>query len=109
MATTWYFRNTNAAAGPTGKASTDTDSWPASPADKNTPKDMTAASGAGQTSAAGVWTNATRPLYGMFRVFVGPALAAQSLTGGQAGYKVAVGIQESAATMNLYFRMFAYV
>jgi len=107
--TQWYFRNTNATTGPTAKASTDTDSFPSVPADKNTPKDMTVAIGTAQTSVAGVYSTSTTPLYTMARIFVGPALAAQTLTGGQAGYKCGIAIKESSLSMNLYARWFVYV
>jgi hypothetical protein len=103
----WYFRNTNASTGPTAKASTDTDSFPSVPADKNTPKDMIATKGSAQTSVAGAYVAAN--LYTMARIFVGPALAAQTLTGGQAGYKVGVGTKESSTSMNKYQRTFVYV
>jgi hypothetical protein len=45
----------------------------------------------------------------MVRIFVGPALAAQTLTGGQAGYKIGVGTKESSTSMNKYQRTFVYV
>ena len=109
MPTTWYYRNTNAPAGPTGKASPDTDSFPTVPADKNTPKDMTVAKGTAQTSQAGAYSTSTTPLYTLARIFVGSALAAQTLTGGQAGYKSGIAIKESNAQMNLYHRTFVYV
>jgi len=105
----WYFRNTNAPTGPSGKASPDTDSFPAVPADKNTPKDMTLAKGTAQASVAGAYTTTTSPVYTMARMFVGPALVPQVLTGGQAGYQVGIGIQENNAAMNLYHRTFVYV
>ena len=105
--TTWYFRNVNASVGPTAKASTDTDSFPTVPADKNTPKVMYGTKGAAQTSVAGAYVAAT--LKTMVRIFVGPALAAQTLTGSQAGYKVATTIKESSTSMNLYHRAFVYV
>jgi hypothetical protein len=103
----WYFRDTNASTGPTAKASTDTDSFPSVPAGKNTPKDMSATKGTAQTSVAGAYVAAN--LYTMVRIFVGPALYAQTLTGGQAGYKVAVGTQESSTSMNKYQRTFVYI
>lgn len=109
MATTWYFRDINATTGPTATASTDTDSFSSTPADKNTPKDMSPISGAAQTSVAGVYNTASTPLYTMVRIFVGPALQAQTLTGAQANYQVGLAIQESAAQMNLYDRCFVYV
>ena len=107
MPITWYFRNTNASTGPTGELSTDTDSFPSVPSDKNTPKDMVLTKGSAQTSVAGAYVAAT--LKTMVRLFVGPALAAQTLTGSQAGYKVAVGAKESSTSMNLYMRTFVYV
>jgi hypothetical protein len=107
MPTTWYFRNTNAPAGPTGELSTDTDSFPAVPADKNTPKDMIATKGTGQVEVLGAYIAASK--YTMARLFVGPALAAQTLTGGQAGYKVGTGSKESATSANKYQRTFVYV
>lgn len=107
--TTWYFRNVNASVGPTAKASTDTDSFPTVPADKNTPKVMFVTKGSAQTSVAGAYSTSTTPLYTMARIFVGPALSAQTLTGGQAGYKVATAIKESNTLMNLFHRVFVYV
>jgi len=105
--TTWYFRNVNASVGPTAKASTDTDSFPTVPADKNTPQVMYGTKGAAQTSVAGAYVAAT--LKTMVRIFVGPALATQTLTGSQAGYKIATTIKESSTSMNLYHRAFVYV
>jgi len=105
----WYFRNTNAPTGPTAKASTDTDSFPTVPADKNTPKDANATKGTAQTSVTGSYSTSTTPLYTLARIFVGPALAAQTLTGSQTGYKVATGTKESSLSMNLYMRTFVYV
>jgi len=107
MPTTWYFRNTNAPAGPTGELSTDTDSFPTVPSDKNTPKDMIATKGTGQVEVLGAYIAASK--YTMARLFVGPALAAQTLTGGQAGYKVGTGSKESATSANKYQRTFVYV
>src|SRR3972149_179939 len=109
MTTTYYFRSSNASTGPTGKASTDTDSFTSVPSDKNTPKDMTATAGTLETSQAGAYSSASSPLYTMYRVWVGPALAAQTLTGSQAGYACAVGIKESSTNMNLFARWFVYV
>lgn len=109
MVSKWYFRDTNAATGPTAKASTDTDSFPLVPADKNTPKDMTAAKGAAQVTVSGSYSTASTPLYAMWRLMVGPALAAQTLTGGQANFIIGVAMRESNAAMNLYFRAFVYV
>ncbi len=106
MATTWYFRDTNASVGPTAKAAIDTDDFPSVPSDKNTPKDMTVASGSGQTSIVGAYVNTG---HAMARIFVGPALATQTLIGGQSGYQVAIGIKESSAQMNLTFGIFVYL
>lgn len=109
MPTTYYFHNTNAATGPTAKASTDTDSFPLSPADKNTPKDMDKNVGASVQNAQLVANSASSPLYGMIRIFVGPALqAGQAITVGQA-VSLNIGISESNAQMNLFARVFAYV
>jgi hypothetical protein len=109
MPTTWYFRNTNASTGPTGKASTDTDNFPAVPADKNTPKDMIATKGSGQVSIAGAYNNAGAAKKSFMRIFVSPALAAQTITGGQANFKIAIAIRESNALMDLKARAFVYV
>src|SRR3989304_3304775 len=108
MATKWYFRDTNAAAGPTAKASTDTDSFTSVPADKNTAKDMTVAKGTAQTSVAGAYTTTATPRYTMIRMFVSPPLAAQTLTASDT-YTIGVGQRESNANMNLYFRFFVYI
>src|SRR3990172_4188738 len=108
MATKWYFRDTNAAAGPTAKASTDTDSFTSVPADKNTAKDMTVAKGTAQTSVAGAYTTTATPRYTMIRMFVSPPLAAQTLNASDT-YTIGVGQRESNAQMNLYFRFFVYV
>ena len=109
MATRWYFRSTTSAVGPTAKASGDTDYFTSVPADKNTPKTMTSDIGAGQTSSTGNYNNAGSARMTMYRMWVSPPLAAQTLTGGQANYKMAVGYQESSALMNLYMRWFVYV
>lgn len=109
MPTTYYFHDTNAPTGPTAKASTDTDSFPLSPADKNTPKDMDKLVGASVKTAALVANSASSPLYGMIRIFVGPALqAGQAITAGQA-VGLNIGISESNAQMNLFARVFAYI
>jgi hypothetical protein len=108
MATTWYFRDTNAAAGPTAKQSIRIDNFPLVPSDKNTPKDMTAASGSGQVTLANIY-NTPNVQYAMQRIFVSPPLAAQTLTGNQAGYKVAVAFRESATAMNLLFHSLPYI
>src|SRR3972149_6914660 len=108
MATKWYFRDTNAAAGPTAKASTDTDSFTSVPADKNTAKDMTVAKGTAQTSVAGAYTKTATPKYTMIRMFVSPPLAAQTLTASDT-YTIGVGQREFSPQMNLYFRFFVYV
>lgn len=108
MATTYYFRSSDASAGPTGKASTRTDGFPTVPSDKNTAKDMTTAAGTLETSQVGAY-NSAGAAYTLARIFVGPALAAQTLTGGQAGYQVGIGIKESSTSMNLYHDTFVYV
>ena len=108
MATKWYFRNTNAPVGPTGKASTDTDSFSTVPTNKNTAKDMTWAKGAAQTSIAGAYKTASSPLYTLMRIFVSPPLAAQSLTASDT-ITIGVGTLESNIYMNLYNRFFVYV
>ena len=105
----WYLRDSNASTGPTAKASTDTDDFPSVPSDKNTAKDMTAAKGSAQVSVTGNYNNAGVAKKTFCRIFVGPALAAQTLTGGQANYKVGVAIKESNALMNLVHRTFVYV
>lgn len=105
----WYLRNSNASTGPTGKASTDTDDFPSVPSDKNTAKDMTPAKGSAQVSVTGNYNNAGVAKKTFCRIFVGPALAAQTLTGGQANYKVGVAIKESNGLMNLVHRVFVYV
>ncbi len=111
MATTWYFRDINAPVGPTGKASTDTDTWPAVPSDKNTAKAMSPSPGTAEHNdgANQYPSTTTSARYSLGRIFVGPPLAAQTLTGSQAGFVVACGIFESSASMNLYNRIFAYV
>jgi len=109
MATKWYLRSSAAAAGPTGELSTDTDSFSTVPTSKNTPLDMTVAKGAAQTSVAGVYNSGATPLYSMMRMFVSPALAAQTLTGGAANYTFAMAGTESNTNMNLYPRYFMYV
>src|SRR3990170_749986 len=70
---------------------------------------MTVAKGTAQTSQAGAYSTSTTPLYTLARIFVGSALATQTLTGGQAGYKSGIAIKESDAQMNLYHRTFVYV
>jgi len=105
----WYLRNSNASTGPTGKASTDTDDFPSVPSDKTTAKDMAAGKGSAQVSVTGNYNNAGVAKKTFCRIFVGPALAAQTLTGAQANYKVGVAIKESNALMNLVHRTFVYV
>jgi len=104
-----YFRNTNAVTGPTGEVSPDSDYFPGTPGDKNTPKDMTTAKGTAQTSVSGAYNNAGANRMTMCRIFVGPPLGAQTLTGGQANYKVGLGIRESSNSMDLYGRVFVYI
>jgi len=108
MATTWYFRNTNETTGPTSKASPDTDAFPSVPSDKNTPKQMLSVKGTGQTSVSGAYAT-TANCYTLARIFVSPPLAAQTLTGGQTGYKIGIAIKESNTSMNLYHRAFVYI
>lgn len=108
MATKWYFRDTNASTGPTGELSTDTDNFTSVPADKNTPKDMSATIGAGQTSSAGLYNNAGATKLTMVRMFVSPALAAQTLSGGLT-YTIGFGRKESNTSMNMFLRYFVYV
>ena len=108
MATKWYFRSSEAAAGPTAKASTDTDDFEAVPSDKNTALDMTVAKGSAQTSVAGAYTTGSNSLT-LARIFASPALAAQTLTGEQANFKIAIAGTESSPQMNLYLRAFAYI
>ncbi len=110
MVTRLYFRSSNAAAGPTAKASTDADNWSGTPSDKNTCKNMTFAKASSQISVAASPLNSpSTPLYCFHRMFASPALKAQTLTGGQANYTCAIGAEESATNMNLYMRMFVYV
>lgn len=109
MPTTYYFHETNATTGPTAKESTDTDSFPLSPADKNTPKNMDKNVGSLVASAALVANSASSPLYGMVRIFVGPALqAGQAITAGQA-VSLNIAVSESNAQMNHFARVFAYI
>lgn len=108
MATKWYLRNTNASVGPTATASTDTDSFPATPANKNTPKDMSATIGAAQTSVSGAYASTVSPSYTMERIFVGPALAAQTLTA-SGTYTIGIAQEESDNAMHLFPRCFVYV
>ena len=111
MATTWYFRDTNASAGPTGTLNTtDSDYFPSVPSDKNTPKDMNATLGSGQTSTGGSYNNAGSARKTLARIFVGPALAgSQTLTGGQSGYSIGVGYMEGNAQQNLLMRYLVYL
>ena len=108
MATKRYFRSSEAAAGPSGKASTDTDAFPSVPADKNTPLDMTADKGSSQVSVSGAYTTGANSKT-LARIFVDAPLAAQTLTGGQANFKIAIAGKESNNNMNLYKRVFAYI
>jgi hypothetical protein len=111
MATTWYFHDTNASVGPSAKASTDTDTWPSVPADKNTPKNMDGNAGSAEANDGSNQfpSTTTSARYALGRIFVGPPLQAQTLTGSQAGYRIGHGIYESNGQMNLYARWFVYV
>ena len=108
MTTKWYFRSSAASVGPTGEVSTDTDSFPTVPTNKNTPLDMTREIGAAQVGVAGLYNTASSPLYAMIRMFVSPELAAQTLTAG-ATYTIGFGRAESSAQMNMFLRFFIYV
>jgi len=99
----------NAPAGPSAKASTDTDSFSSVPSDKNTAKYMFVTKGIAETSNGGAYSCASSPLYTMYRIWVSPPLAAQTITGSQANYYFAIGETESNAQMNLYMRWFCYV
>ena len=106
--TKYYARSSSAAAGPTGEVSTDTDNFTTVPTSKNTPLDMSTSKGSSQVSVTGVY-NTAGASYAMVRMFVGPALEAQTLTASAANYTFAVGNQESNGNMNLYPRFFMYV
>lgn len=108
--TTWYFHSSDVEAGPTAEASTDIDSFTSSPSDKNTAKAMNTTIGTAQTSVGGSYNQVNGGTeYSMLRIFVGPSLAAQTLTGSQANYKVALDGKESSTQMNQYWRIFIYV
>lgn len=109
MATRLYFRSSTSAVGPTAKASSDTDYFGSVPSDKNTPKEMTLAKGAAQTSSTGNYNNGGSNRMTLYRIWVSPALAAQTLTGGQANYYLAAGYKESSGNMNMALRWFVYV
>lgn len=109
MATTWYFHEAAPGAGPTTKASTDTDSFSSSPSDKDTMRSMDANVGSSQTTGATVASSGSSPLYSYDRIFVGPAMSAQTLTGGQSNYSVSIAINESSSKMNVYNRIFVYI
>ena len=70
---------------------------------------MSETKGIVQTSVAGTYNSASSPLYTMCRMFVSPALAAQTLIGSQANYMIAIANRESNAKMNMYHRAFVYV
>ena len=106
--TKYYARSSAAAAGPTGEVSTDTDAFPTVPTSKNTPLDMTTTKGSAQTSVAAVYNTASGSM-SMMRMYVGPELEAQTLTGDAANYTFAMGGSESNGNMNLYPRYFMYV
>jgi len=109
MSSKLYFHSSSAAAGPTASASTDTDSFSSVPSDKNTALEMLEAKGSSQVSVSGIYNSGSSPLYTLARIWVGPAMAAQTLTGGQSGYAFAMGATESGGNMNLYLRWFAYI
>ena len=109
MATTWYFRDTNAATGPTGTllGAYVTDNFPLVPNDKNTPKNMNATPGSGQVEVSGVYNNAGAVKQTFFRIFVSPALAAQTLLTG-ASFILAIGVKESSGSMNFLLKCTTY-
>ncbi len=108
MATTWYFRDTNSAVGPTAFVVPGITDWDTEPLDKNTPKDMSATPGNGQKSCFGTWKQTTWK-YVFARIFIGPALAAQTLTGNQAGFNVGVAFKESSSQMNVCIGSYVYL
>jgi len=109
VATTWYFRNTSASGNmPTGELSTDTDNVPTLPADKNTVLNMLATKGASQFTKLQALSYSVA-YYTMIRLFISPPLAAQTLAGGQAGFKVGIGTKESSVSMNQFRRTFVYI
>lgn len=105
--TRYYFRNTNASVGPSAKASTDTDDFSSVPSDKNTAKEMTETKGSSETSQVGAYTTSVESKT-LYRIWVGPPLAAQTLIGGQT-IELSMGTHQSADFMNLHMRWFVYV
>ena len=108
MASKFYLHITTPAAGPTAKASTDTDNFTTIPTDKNTCLKMTLVAGASQQSVDAVYNTGANSK-SMMRMWASEELSAQVLTGSQAGWILALAGYESSAQMNLYPRMFAYI
>lgn len=110
MATTWYFRNIQSNdPEPSAKASTDTDTFPTVPSDKNVPYQMLSNKGAEATSVTGSYATTASLSYTMMRMFVGmPLLPGSVITGGDT-LTIGIGTTEGNNQMNLFHRYFVYV
>jgi len=108
MATTWYYRNTNWGATGPGETYYTSDVIVAYSTSYSVNFKLDSTPGSAQSSIARTRIQVANEIWGMGH-WISPPLAAQTLTGSGAGYKVAVAIKESSAAMNLYHRIFVYI